>query len=169
MRVMALDLGFCCGYGVVGRNYIRSGTHRLDGGSSQMGAAFRSLRATVLRIVDKHQPDHLCAAIPYVAMKANPINLIPIMGFYCRLQEIADEISAPFYPVNEARARKAFLSPIPIPRKSVDIKRAIHDSCKQRGWPSTDDHATDALCVAHYLLATLDQDDAVTSLPLFAA
>lgn len=166
---MAIDCGFNAGFGVLGSDgYVKSGTHRLDGTSSEMGMSFRSMRKIVLRLAERHAPSHIGAAFPFVSHKANPINLIPIMGFYARLQEIADELEIPFHSIPESRARSAFLSPLPVPRKSEAIKRAVYEQCVARGWPATDDHASDALCVADYLLATVTKGArAADRMPLF--
>lgn len=166
MRVMVIDTGFSLGFGVLGRNnYVRSGTHRLEGSWCQMGLAFRTMTTTVTRLVEMHKPEVIGACRPFVSMQRDPKsnkfivnhqNLIPIMGFYAKLQEIADELKLPFHDIYESDARKAFLSPAPVPRKSKDIKTAINAACEARGWPANYDHASDALCAADFLLAKLD-------------
>jgi hypothetical protein len=167
VRVLILDCGFNLGFGVLGRDYVRSGTHRLEGGWDRMDLAFRSMSKTVARIADMHQPTVIGACIPFVSFKANPINLIPIMGFYAKAQEIAADLSLPFEVIHESDARKAFLSPARIPRRSDDIKRAIMAACALRGWPATDNHAADALCAADFLLAKLDKGSTWNRTPLF--
>jgi hypothetical protein len=158
MRVCVIDCGFNLGFGVLGRDYVRSGTYRLEGQWDRMDLAFRSMAKIVERIAEKHQPTVIGACIPFVSFKANPINLIPIMGFYARLQEIAADLDLPFHSIHESDARKAFLAPAPVPRKSKDIKAAVKAACDLRGWPATDGHAADALCVADFALAQLDRD-----------
>lgn len=167
IRVAIFDTGFNLGFGVLGRDYIRSGTHHLEGSSYQMGEAFRSMHKTVARVVERHQPTVIGACQPFVSFKANPINMRPIFGFFCFLQYIADDLGLPFHDIYESDARKAFLSPAKIPRKSEDIKRAVMAACTLRGWPATDNHASDALCAADFLLAKLDKKSGWDRTPLF--
>lgn len=169
-RVIVFDAGFNLGYGVLARDYVRSGTHRLEGSWDRMDVAFRSMNKTVKRVVEMHGPiTNISACLPFVSFKANPINLIPLMGFYCKLQEIAADLGLPFYaPLYESDARKAFLSPAPIPRKSEQIKRAVyHAVTKYRGWPACDTHASDALCAADFLLSKIDKGANWDRTPLF--
>lgn len=176
IRACVFDLGFNAGYGVLARDYVRSGTHRLDGSWNKMGLAFRTLNKTVRRVVEMHEPTDLGACRPFVSTRRDPntgkfvvnhMNMIPMMGFYAKLQEIADELGLPFHDIYESDARKAFLSPSPIPRKSEDIKRAVMAACALRGWPTIDSHSADALCACDLLLAQLDKGSGWNRLPLF--
>lgn len=167
MRIAAFDLGMNCGFGVLGRDYCRSGTYRLGGGSSEMGVTFRSLVGVVNRVVTAHKPQVLTAVEPHIGREANPINLKMIFGLFCRLQEVALDLELPFHAgVIESDARKAFLGKVP--RRSKEIKIAVVHGCRIRGWPATDDHAADALCTADFVLAQLDKGSGWNRTPLAA-
>lgn len=168
MRIMALDLGFTCGYGVLGRNnYVRSGSHAVKGSSIEMGEAFRSLRAIILKLAQEHKPTKIVAAYPFIGRKITPTQLRPIMGFDCKAQEVADELGVPFEHVYESDARGAFLGEGMVPRTSKFVKLAVHAECVSRRWPACDGHASDALCIAALVLDRDNAAGAAERTPLF--
>ena len=167
MKILAIDNGFRCGYAVLSNDMVRSGSKGVEGSSADMGLTFRSYSALVHGWIDKYKPDVVGTAIPFVGLFGTPVELIPIFGMFCKLQEIAFEAGLRFEKFSESDARKAFLSPAPTPRKSKDIKAAVIAACALRGWPATDNHAADALCAADFLLAKLDKGSGWDRTPLF--
>lgn len=168
MRVLALDLGFRVGFGVLSRGKPpRSGSHAIKGSSFEMGAAFIALDELMDMLVAEHKPDVIAACIPFVGRFPNPVTLRPIFGWECKLQEIANRRGIRYERVHEPDARKAFLGPGLAKGKSEVIKKRVQAACTQLGWVWCDDHAADALCLADFVLNTLDPKGAHRNTPLF--
>jgi Holliday junction resolvasome RuvABC endonuclease subunit len=132
-----------------------------------MGEAFRSLAIIVRRLLEEHRPDVVAVSMPFIGRFITPVQLIPVMAFPCRIQELADEAGIRFMRIHEPDARRAFLGAGQTPRKSKDIKRAIMEACRLRDWPATDNHAADALCVADFVLNQIDPSRSHERTPLF--
>jgi len=166
MRGLGIDCGFRTGFGALGgRKAPASGSYHLAGSSAEMGQAFASLVPIVNGLIVSQKPDFIVVAMPFIGQKVTPVQLIPIMAFPCRVQEIADEHSIPFYRIAESDARKALLGFVP--GGSDAIKKAVVSGCRQRGWPCCDNHAGDALCVVDFKLNELDPKGAHERTPLF--
>lgn len=167
MRVLAIDAGFTLGYGFLasGKKHALSGSWTIKGGSEQMGEAFRSVRKVFLGLIEKDRPDVIVTAMPFIGRLVSPVQLRPIFGFDCLIQDLADEYGIRFERIREVEARKAFIGGVP--RKSKDIKAAVIGECRSRGWPACDSHAADALCVASYMLDKLEPARSHERTPLF--
>jgi len=166
MRGLGIDCGFRTGFGALGgRKPPASGSYHLAGSSEQMGQAFASLVPIINGLIVAQKPDFIVVAMPFIGKNVTPVQLIPIMAFPCRVQEIADEHSVPFYRIAEADARKALLGFVPA--GSAAIKLAVVTGCRQRGWPCCDNHAGDALCVVDFKLNELEPKTAHARTPLF--
>lgn len=167
-RVCAIDLGFRVGFGVIGARYVQSGSFPIKGSSEDMGTTFRSLRDLLARLVKDHEPVALAVVRPFISRdpkKRNPVTLRPILGMSCKIEEFALDAGLPLLKYSESDARKAFLAHVP--RTSPDIKAAVMEGCRLRGWPVCDDHAADALCIADFARNHLQPYRAHETTPLF--
>lgn len=170
MRVLGIDCGFSTGYGLLGGKKVLSGSFPIAGTSDQMGVALRSFRELMLnRLIPQLSPEVIVAAVPFIGRDATPVSLRPIFGFECRLQEIADDNGIKYFRIYESEARRALVSPAKLPQRSKQIKEAIIAECRNRGWPCTDGHAADALCVADYQRSILMPRRSHENTPLFLA
>lgn len=167
MRCMGVDLGFRVGFGLLGGRRVLSGSFALKGSSTKMGEAFHSLVEVMGGLIAKHRPEAIGTAMPFISRVVTPVQLIPICGFFCRLQEICDDAAIPFHVIHEPHARKAFMGGVP--RKSKDIKLLAQAECRARWWPVTDGHAADALAIASFMMEMMEPKRAHEQTPLFRA
>lgn len=168
---MGVDCGFSFGFGVLGDGKpVHSGTRRVEGSSVLMGKAVRSVDRIMRELIQVHRPAVIGFASPFIARqgKVTPTQLRPIMAFPSIVEAICDELHIRCVEWDEHRARLAFLGKGNLPATSEKIKRAVMQDCRDRGWPVTDDHAGDALCIAAYTLDRLCPDKAHETQPLFA-
>ena len=184
MRVLGIDAGLTFGFGIVGHGFRTvSGSHRVKGDSTQLGTAGNDFKRILRVLINAHKPDVVAFAKPFIGstnarpvfikgkqvwIKSNPIPPHAIRGLmsFCTLVEMtAADLNMECYEVSEPDARKAFLGKTP--RKSADIKLAVMAACRLRGWQVKDNHAADALCVASFVLDSLDLARAHRNTPLF--
>lgn len=174
MRILGLDLGRFTGFGLLGPGVVRSGSHEILKTWSPYPAAILIFEARLQGIIDKHKPDILATARPFVRygrggkMIDTTQNLIPMFGAFAILNRLAGTNGLPLDVIQESEARHVMLGKF-MPRKSADIKLAILKACAQRGWRATDDHAADALCIAAAALEAREPGQAHQTTPLFTA
>ena len=167
MRVLAIDAGFRTGYGLLGGGIDPlSGSLAIAGSSENLGQALEDFREKVATLIFDHAPHVVVIAAPFISRKATPQALRPLFAMYGEVERVAFVHATPCFEVDEPRARRALLGEF-LPGKSKDIKAAIVQACHDRGWPCTDDHAGDALCVAAYALDRLTPELAHAQTPLF--
>lgn len=167
MKVLAIDAGFRLGYGVLGGDTVLSGSHALPGSSKNLGLALYAMQQRLEHFVDVHKPDIIVIARPFISRKATPESLRPLFSMYGMVEYVAHARSMRCGEVAENTARKEFLGTDNLPSDSKRIKKAVIQACKDRGWPATDDHAADSLCVAAYALSRLQPAQSHETAPLF--
>ena len=168
------------GYAVVGGDKIVAGSRQIQGNSTTMGHSGRQCGEIIRGLICDHGAiDCMTFAKPHVAMVRRydvkqrkffiqpiaPENIRPLMGFTTIIEMIADELRIRCIEVEESSARADFLEVVP--RKSKDIKSAVVQACRDRGWPCPDNHTADALCVGTFVLNKLDPSRAHERTPLF--
>jgi hypothetical protein len=172
MRILAIDPGMNLGFAAVGDDGLKpiSGSRRLKGGPREMGLASRHFDQVFRELLFQIKPDQVAFATPFVGMVIRkpvvvagkkiwkpvrqaiaPDNIRPLFGILTVLEMICAELKIPVSEWEEGQARRAFLWG-KVPKQSKDIKAAVIRACRQRGWPATDDHAADALCIAAWAL-----------------
>lgn len=182
-RVLAIDAGLTFGYGAVGGGPVRSGSHRLRGGTGELGITGRHFDELFRQLLLRERPTVVCFASPFIGTIGpkpifkdgqriwtpgrgiDPRALRPLMGMIFLVDMICEELRIRCVEVDEPDARRAFLTKVP--RKSKDIKAAVMRACDLRGWPNTDNHAADALCVASFVLEKVEPGSAHKLTPLF--
>lgn len=173
-RVLAIDAGMNVGYGAVGGGVAPvSGSRALKGSPRRMGVTGLDALETVRNLVLQHKPDVVAYAAPFVGRFVKPDNIRPLMSITTIVEMVVEEINKGrpagrkirCVEVDEPEARRAFLTAVP--RGTRAIKIAVQRACFARGWPCSDDHAGDALCVAAWALECVDPGHAHETTPLF--
>jgi len=169
-RVLAFDAGMNFGFGALGGDKpISSGSRRLRGDARHLGIAGRHCDEVVRQLILAERPDVIAFASPFVGSRGGrpvqPDSIRPLMGFLMLVECICEELRIRCIELDEPECRRAFLTKVP--RKSKDIKAAIISACRQRGWPSVDDHSCDALCVASRALEIVEPGASHETTPLF--
>ena len=169
MSVLAFDLGFRTGFAFVEADKIPiSGSLPVAGSISDLGVAGRALDGIARTLILRHRPKVLAYSTPwFMPGKSNLADLRHIIGFGMVLEMIADELRLQCFEVEETKARNDFMGYVPVGRKK--IKNAVQAQCKYRGWPCKDEDAADATCIAVYMLAIHDPEEAHSLSPLFLA
>ena len=172
MRVLGLDSGLHLGYAALGGDKpVLAGSRLLRGGPRDMGRTMRHCDSVLRELILEVRPDVIAFASPFVALirgrAVQPNAIRPLFGILAKIEEVADELQIRCTEWDESAARRRFLDGMP--RKSKDIKRAVMQGCRDRGWPCCDDHAGDALCVAALALERLEPATAHETTPLFQA
>jgi len=180
VRVLALDPGGTLGYAALGDGKVAAGSRKLNGDSHHMGIAGRHCSSVVRELICDHGPfDVVAFAKPYVGsvmrfdpkkgrkvpQPVEPDSLRPLMGFMTVIEMVCDELRIRCVEIAEMEARREFVPKLP--RKSKDIKRVVMQECRDRKWPCSDDHASDALCVGSFVLSKLEPSKAHEAQPLF--
>jgi hypothetical protein len=134
-----------------------------------MGKTMRHADDVIRSLIIEVRPDVIAFASPFVALirgrAVQPDSIRPLFGILAKIEEIADELRIRCTEWDEPSARRKFLAHVP--RKSKDIKAAVMQACRDRGWPVCDDHAGDSLCIAAYALEKLEPSTAHLTTPLF--
>ena len=168
--VLGIDLGKQLGFGLVGRGRPISGSHEICKKWAPLGENLLKLEARLHSLIVQHRPDVLATAIQFVNLRqASTFNLVPIFGGFAVLNMLAAAIGLPLEFTFEGAARRAFLGTGMVPKTSPKIKAAVIRACQQRGWPATDEHAADALCVASWAHGRLVPGRSYETTPLFQA
>lgn len=165
-----------CGFGAVGGNRPpASCSHRLRGDARHLGIAGRHFDQILREMILRERPDVLAFAAPFVGktfdpktkrwQPVSPDSIRPFMSFLTLVEMVGDELKIRVVEVDEPEARRGFMTAVP--RKSKAIKIAVQRACFARGWPCSDDHAGDALCVAAWALECVDPGHAHETTPLF--
>lgn len=179
-RVLAFDLGKRLGFGLLGGASVLSGSHDIVPRWSPLGASLLKLEDRLADLITAHQPQAIACATPFVrldrdeddpARKYNDTtqNLVPMFACYGALHMVAAAMGVLLKAVNEQDAREKFLGAGNVPSGSFKLKTAVQQECRNRGWPATDDHAADALCVASAAVELLDPELSYEVTPLFMA
>lgn len=172
MRALGVDCGFDFGWGMLEHGHLaESGTRRVEGTSTLLGKAGRSVDRIMRELIQVHRPTVVAFASPFIARrgKVTPVQLRPIMSFPTIVEMICEELHIQCVEWDEHKARLSFLGEGNLPNTSEKIKKAVMQDCRDRGWPVMDDHAGDALCIAAYTLNRLCPDQAHQTQPLFQA
>lgn len=157
MRLLALDAGFSTGYACIqpGLPPI-TGTVDVPGSAAELGLACTRFGHLARDLLERFKPDGLVLCTPYISKKFQDINpTLVLFGFFGVAAAVAYSAKVPLYRVHEPQARRAFLAPAKIPRKSKEIKAAVLAACQARSWFVCDDHAADALVAALFQLDEL--------------
>jgi hypothetical protein len=172
MRVLAIDAGMTLGYAAVGdQRPVISGSRRLRGGPRRMGETAQHCQDVLQMLLDQEAPDLVAFASPFVGRTFGgapipPDNIRPLFGCLTVIEMTCRQMGIACCEIEEGSARRVLLGSIP--RGTKNIKAAIIRACKQRGWPCTDDHAGDALCVASFVWECKHRDQAYRTTPLFS-
>lgn len=173
-RVLAIDLGKRAGYAVMGGPRVLSGSHEIVKRWAPLGASLLTLEDRLYTLILAHKPDVVACATPFVrrgrggAMIDTPVNLVPMFCCFGVLHMLCDAMGIRLETIEESRARKVMLGDF-LPRKSAAVKEAIMRACRSQGWPVTNDHAGDALCIAAAITERLDPAKSYEMTPLFQA
>lgn len=171
MRVLAIDGGLTLGFGALGGGKEpTSGSRRLRGDARHLGIAGRHCDEVIRQLILAERPQVIAFAAPFVGSKKGkpiqPDSIRPLMSFLTIVEMVCDELKIRCIELDEPECRRAFMTAVP--RKSEDIKAAVMRACRQRGWPCTDNHAGDALCVAARALEIVAPDASHEMTPLFS-
>lgn len=178
VRVLALDIGKNLGFGLLdsASPEVKSGSLEILQTWHPLGAAALTFERRVEELIDKFKPTHIAVARPFVrrgrggVMVDTPDNLVPMFGAFVLLHRIVQVRGLPPLMVEqESDARSHLVGKNMMMAKSVAIKRAVMQACRDRGWPCRDDHAGDALCIAAAALERLQPKKAHQTTPLFIA
>lgn len=175
MRVLAIDPGLTLGFAALGDGRPPcSGSRALRGNSRRLGVSGRHCDEILRQLILQERPKVIVFATPFVGQRrgkpvriqgklywpdaapVQPDSIRPLMSFMTIVEMVCDELKIRCVELDESEARRAFLGKVP--KKSADIKEAVMAGCRSRGWPCTDDHAGDALCVASRALEILAPD-----------
>ncbi len=168
--VLGIDLGKHLGFGLVGRGKPVSGTFEICQRWAPLGPNLLKLEERLHGLIVQHKPDILATAIQFVNLRqATTLNLVPIFGGFAVLNMLAAATGLPLEFTYEGSARGAFIGAGMVPKGSAKIKEAVIRACRDRGWPATDEHAADALCVASWALGKAVPGRAYETTPLFQA
>jgi hypothetical protein len=176
-RVLALDAGMTMGFGALGGGSPpSSGSRRLRGDARHLGIAGRHCDEVVRQLILAERPDVIAFASPFVGqmwdakrkrfIPIQPDSIRPLMSFLTIVEMICDELRIRCVEVSENECRSAFLEG-KVPCGTEAIKAAVIRACHQRGWPATDDHAADSLCVASRALEIVEPSTSHETTPLF--
>lgn len=174
MLVLSFDLGRHLGFALLGPGVVRSGSREILKTWQPFGAAIIILENRLQALIDQHKPDVLGTARPFVrrgrlgSMVDTPQNLVPMFGAFTILHRVAEINMLPLEIIQESDARSAMLGKGNMPRGSDALKKAIIQSCRDRGWPACNDHAGDALCIAAAVMEKIRPGYAHETTPLFA-
>lgn len=176
IRVVAFDAGLNLGYAALGGDVaVASGSYRLGGGARDMGTTMRNADRRIREVIGRERPGLIAFAAPFVGQvrvkgklqPINPDNIRPLFGVLAKIEEVGAELRIACIELDEPECRRAFMTGVP--RKSKDIKAAVIKACRQRGWPCTDEHAADALCVGAWALELRVPKSSHQTTPLFQA
>lgn len=170
MKALGVDCGFDFGWGALEHGHLaESGTRRVEGTSTLLGKAVRSVDRIMRELIQAHRPTVVAFASPFIGRRVTPVQLRPVMIFPAIVEAVCDELQIQCVEWSESKARLSFLGEGNVPHLSKKIKKAVMQACRDRDWPVMDDHAGDALCIAAYTLDRLCPDQAHQTQPLFQA
>ena len=171
-------MGKRTGFGLLGGDEVLSGSLEVTDNWTPLGSKMRRLGGKLRTLITDMRPDLIGVARPFVrpfafkagkrVVKDTTQNLVPMYGAFTVLHMLADDMGIPIEVLEEGEARRVFLGKF-LPGKSDAIKRAIIQACRDRGWPCTDDHAGDALCVSAALVERHSPSAKHETTPLFIA
>lgn len=158
-RLLALDAGFFTGYACIQPGAAPvTGSVAVPGSADDLGLACTRFGHLVRDLLERFKPDGLVLCTPWISKKFQDINAtLVLFGFFGIAAAVAYSAKVPLYRVHEPQARRAFLAPAKVPKKSADIKAAVIAKCQERRWYVCDDHAADALVAAIFQLDQIPQ------------
>lgn len=182
MRVLAFDIGKTLGFGLLGGERTLSGSHEIVKRWTPLGESLLKLEDRMHSLILAHKPNVLACARPFVRERQwkptveafleqrydTPLNLVPMFSGYGFLHGLAAAVGLRLELIEESDARSILLGNM-LPQRSDKVKAAVMQACRDRGWPVTDDHAGDALCVAAAITERLDPAQSYEMTPLFQA
>lgn len=90
---------------------------------------------------------------PILVRFNNPYTIRKMFALGGLIEVEAHDAGIPVFETAAGTVRRHFLGKGMVPRKSVEIKRALIARCKQLGWNVETDHEADALSILDYALA----------------
>ena len=103
IRVLVFDVGFSCAWACLQRGSDPAcGTHHVAGSSINFGTAMRDADLFMSRIVKQVEPSHIVRARPFIGRFVRPMQLLPIMGFSAKVEEVASRHGIECFEVVES-------------------------------------------------------------------